>query len=500
MAALVSFYIQCHTAAMAFDGDVCDLYAAGRAPGMCEDLAHTCYPYERGTTVAVKSWHGQHCDDASDPMAKLVRKGGPAPTSVRYVAGLLRRCVGASGKSSKMLRDMICCNMLGGYAHSTVSADPQVHAALLAMDDATLTEHVIASKGTKDLHHMVAEYVCANTLANDALMWSVGPIAVRHAMSVARGSLRIYGKDTPPTPPSAFSAVMTLARALNVNAAVGVGSSGTRAVGLTAPRLADLTAAGFDEASARIVHRVFDATSNFTLKGMRTAMKALTPQHRDFLRDHVWRALQSCRLRSVPLCNAVHVAQRDAMERLKRPCAIYLPVCTTCATPRSPVLGMRSTRSSMGTSTELGSSVVHCNACGSASIVAVNMHGRQLTFLAKRFDKSANLNHVVALCCGCARATKYSVLHGIYPMCAACLARARLAMTSSTECVCGVDVPSTSAHWVTVSTRTGGLEVVHLCRQHAHFAPDRVVPKEALVRAVLSSRAPKASRASGARR
>jgi len=486
-AALVSFYIHCHTAAMGFDGTVHALFRANLHPAACENRAHNCYPFSRGNTVAVRAWHSEHCDDATDALAKLVRKGGPAPTSVRYVAGLLRRCARGAPATQTAVRDMICSSLLGGYAHSTWSADPECHAALLAMTTPQMAEHAIGNKGTKQLHHMVAEYVCANTLANDALVWSVGPIAARHAACVAEGMLRIYGKDTLPTPPSSYSTFMTLMRALNVNASVSTSSRRVVVHGMVAPTRAALEEVAATPAEIAAVNTCFDARSGFTLKAMRAHLKNVGPSVTRHCRAHVWAAIQACRVRSLPLCSAARAAQVAALVRWRGVEWSRMPLCMACCTPRVAVIGMRASRCALGTATCLLSDAVHCNACGSDEVIEVDMVGRRLGILAKRFDKApAEASHAIAICCSCGQLTSYTELFGIYPVCAPCLQRAKFDMAHGVKCLCGARPSDTALACVFVTTPTGGVDVVGLCARHVHLAPDHPVPRAALERAVAA--------------
>lgn len=486
-AAHISFYIQCHTPAMAFEGSVRELHALNKHPAASEHVAHNSYPFTRGSDVAVRAWHGEHCDDTTDALAKLVRKGGPAPTSVRYVAGLMRRCARVGGATAAALRDMICSNMLGGYAHSTASSDPQQHAALLSMTTVELAEYAIASKGTKQLHHMVAEYVCANTLANDALVWSVGHVAARHAMCVAEGTLRIYGKGTLPIAPSNYSMFMTLARALNVNAGVGAAKGAPSldaargARGLVAPRAAALMNHGATRADVATMHICFDARSNFTLKAMRAQIKTMSRPAVEFCRLHVWSALQACRVRSLPFGALVRDAQANALRRHRGVEWMTVPLCTACHTLRVAVAGMPVNKKSLGTATCLDTSAIHCNACSSDAVVPVDMVGRRLVILAKRFDKAQkHRSRAIAVCCGCGGLTTYTELFGIYPLCTDCGHRARRQMRTARRCVCGASVESPASTSVHVTTDTGGVEEAALCPKHAHLAPDAPVTLRAI--------------------
>ena len=483
LAAHVAFYIQCHVPAATFTGTVMQLHRDKRQPEASEGSAFNCYPFTRNHQHAARGWHAQHCDDATNPLSKLIRKGGPAPSSVRYVAGLLRRCATSTMETQLAVRDMVCAKMLGGYRHSSKTPNLDVHARTVVMSTHDLVDECVASTSNKQLHAMVSEYVCANTLDSPALAWSVGEVAAKHMDGVTRGCLRLYGKDTAPSQPTNFSVFMTMARALNVNTSIAANVACGNPKGMFAPSLATLDALGATQGDVRTVHECFSARNAYSLKTMRTRLKTLDKSLVAPLRHHVWHSMQSVRIQSVPM--AVHVMRRQAtvIAAQTQPYAHAMQLCTTCCTPRCAVIGLPRNKSSAGILTNLHGGATLCNNCQSPTIIVVHMLGRLVTILPRRFDRTpCNPTHI-AICCGCARLTTFTSSYGAYPLCDACKMAAQVAMCSPKSCLCGANV-GPNAPWTTVTNNDGTISVATLCKSHEHLLPDHAVPRDVLQNAV----------------
>lgn len=489
-AAHVAFYIQCHLPSMAKGLTVRNVYALRLDPESSEKCAHNSYPLNRGCGPAAKGWHAQHCDDATDALSKLVRKGGPAPTSVRYVGGLMKRCTAGNKSTQTIVRDMIASCMLGGYRHSTTTPTWERHKALLEQTTPEMVRHCLENKTNKQLHHMVAEYVSSNTLEHPALLWSVRKIAEAHASGVADGHLKIFGKHTANSLPTTYSIFVTMARALNVNGSVAPEpcehsevSGANKPRGLVAPTREQLTLVGATSAEMQAVRTCFSSDNSFSLKAMRMRLKKISPALRRFLREHVWVCMQSVRLQSVPFPRHVQQAQRDAAKITRASCSKYMQFCLSCHTPRSAVVGLKLNRSTAGTTVDLDTGTTICNKCKKASIVVIDMEGRLLTMLPQKYDKRETKSTSISICCSCSRQCVYKVPYGCFPMCEECLPRLTLAQFRRTHCLCGAAV-SASAVWTTATSMGGSIECIPLCRAHAHLAPDHVVSVQSLTREI----------------
>jgi len=486
LAANVCFYMQCHLPAMAPGMTVQQVYAANLDPESSELAANNSYPSNRGCAAAAKGWHAQHCDDATDALSKLVRKGGPAPSSVRYVGGLLKRCTLGSSETQTIVRDMIASCLLGGYRHSVHTPPWGMHKDLLALTTEQMVDRCLREKTNKQLHHMAAEYVSANTLEHPALLWSVRKVAEAHAHGVAGGHLKLFGKHTAHSLPTTYSIFVTMARALNVNGSIppprckhSAQTSASVRRGMVAPTQRQLQTIGASPEEIAAIKMCFSNDNSFSLKAMRMRLKGITPDVRAFLKEHVWTCTQSTRIQSVPFPEHVRLAQQKASAMAKSTCSKYLQFCLSCLTPRSAVLGLRLNRSTAGTTVNIETGQTVCNKCGESNVIVINMEGRLLTLLPQRFDKRGSTPVCIAVCCCCARQCVYTVPHGCYPVCNECLPRLRAAQVSNTSCLCGAAVgPNTM--WTIVTGIAGTTETVALCRAHAHLAPDHVVSLECL--------------------
>ena len=88
--ALIGFYIDCHMPAVNFKGSIQHLYMHNLAPEHSSDFPECTYPCNSFIKEAYKAWHCHTYHEVMDVSIKLMRKGGPSPSSVRYVSGLLQ--------------------------------------------------------------------------------------------------------------------------------------------------------------------------------------------------------------------------------------------------------------------------------------------------------------------------------------------------------------------------------------------------------------------------
>lgn len=480
----VSFYIHCHVAARTFSGTVHKLYLANSHPEAQSHAVMTCYPFSDDRNVVAAAWHSQPCDDGTNVLSKLVRKGGPCPTSVRYVAGLMKRCAASNDLAARAIKNMLCSRFLGGYKHSHVCADPSQHVKFVQMSIDQLLEYAISSSTTRQLHSIVSEYVCANSLLNTALMTSVGPLAARHARGVAAGTLRAFGRSTPPRESSTFSCFMTLAKALNVN------NSNRRAttmltddeialadswVGVMSPLplLASSGLATDSELSA--VKACAGNSRNHTLKSMRMLLKHVRNKPRQFMCRAMHSAIKKARLVVHTTSKQVQQAQEIALPRNARSCAAELPYCQSCCTFRATIAGAKMPRTRSGVSVDIVTGELRCNNCNATDLVHIDLVGRSVTLLGKSLDAETSVGPV-SICCRCAQPTVFKSPFGEYLLCASCKKQSDIEVYRPKACVvCGADSGSVASTWCEVLTPGGSIDMAWFCRDHSHMTPDRLV-------------------------
>lgn len=130
--AAVSFAIDCHVKLLL--SDVRSLHLACRQQ-LVPEFVHT-FPASLseslGVTVNLWSANGPYSN-----LRRLLRKGGPFPSSVRYVSSQLARCL-ADKMSQKTVATLLRMNMVGAYAHTKVIAPIATRMKVYAARDCDL--------------------------------------------------------------------------------------------------------------------------------------------------------------------------------------------------------------------------------------------------------------------------------------------------------------------------------------------------------------------------
>ncbi len=477
--ALAGFFMDAHVPAMRWRGTVRDLYAAGLAPEQASDRVVGCYPVSRHRHEAAKAWHSP----ASDPdiVAKLMKKGGPAPYSVRYVSGLLKRCA-ADPAAAPVVRCLVLSHFLGSYRHSTRCADPTVRLRMYEAATPDLVAEACAKSTTRELHGLITEFVAANTLANDALRQSLSHV---DRASIADPTRALFPARTTRihTQPIALSVFTTICKALNVHnntLAVAVESLGAapagdivdiamRSRGFRASR-ATLNLVGLTEGEAADVVACFTDRRYGTLKMMRLKLRGLSPPGLQRLCLFLWAVRQKLAVSVGALPERVRVMQKRALDRspcLPRECIVA--VCYVCATIRTPVAGIRVPKTRVGISVDITTSRLTCNACGYGHVAAVDMVGRTLTVGGGAPRRAGR----IVMCAGCGYLTAKTRTLGMYDLCEDCYGPARARVFSPPDCLCG-RAAAPHAQWLMARA---GADVVTWapCAHHAHLAVDTLV-------------------------
>ena len=172
--ALIGFYIDCHMPAVNFKGSIQHLYMHNLAPEHSSDFPECTYPCNSFIKEAYKAWHCHTYHEVMDVSIKLMRKGGPSPSSVRYVSGLLHRCSTKNSPTEKFMRNMFVTHILKNHKHCTNTADPATRRQVYNTSTQELCEKTCASLTTKQLHELLSCHVATCTTQNDALSASIG--------------------------------------------------------------------------------------------------------------------------------------------------------------------------------------------------------------------------------------------------------------------------------------------------------------------------------------
>ena len=482
VAAAAALYIQSHIPAASSDVSVRQLYLANKNPETYYVNTHTCFPFRTNLPLAEKAWHAQPHEDTGDVLAKLMRKGGPAPSSVRYVAGLVRRC---AHSNPKVLKDMICSHYLGGYYNSTTVAHPQQHIMLLNMTIDQLVNYAVATCTTRQLHYMVSEFVCANTNEHAALLWSVGTTAAQHVQNVARGTLRAFGRHTKLVKTSGFSCIMTLAKALNAfNATKSVHllsvseiTAASACVGMISPLpLMQNLEIGTEQEWEKI-QECTENPKHTSLKAMRLQLKKIHCKTRQFLTLCIFHCIKSMRVRVTPCSASVQRAQTAALTRANNSIDTTLSICTCCTTLRSAVLGAKTPKTRAGVSIDLGTATLYCNNCSkSEGIMQIVMAGRFVTLMDRHLDPARGVGPIT-VCCSCGFLTIVHKIIGEYPFCTKCADAITREHFKPRPCFCGAHGHT----WTHTQHASGAIVMDWVCKHHTHCIPDQIVSRDVLI-------------------
>lgn len=480
LAASVALYIQAHVGVATSDLGIQQIYRQKLNPEEWYTNSLVCYPSNRNLKAAEKAWHAMPCDDSHDVVAKLVRKGGPAPTSVRYVGGLMSRCISGNKQTQKTLRDMIGSHYLGGYRHSMIVPDPQMHIALLTMTAKQLLSYATSTSSTRQLHSIVSEFVCANTLEHSALTWSVGPMAANHIYNVARGTLRAFGRNTPPARASPCSTIITLSKALNTSNMVpdSQHSSDVARIAVATVSPASVMKKYRIGTSAEY-HALVECTQNSrhsSLKSMRAQLKQLSRGTKQFAAAFVANALQNLRLVVHTTSKNVKDMQIQAMAFNNRGSSQFVKFCAKCCTLRTNVGGAGITRTRGGVSVDIDSDILYCNNCKSTDIHHISMPGRMVTI---RHRAVVRGNHIgpIAICCMCADVVVVHRVVGEYPMCKGCSKTAISDIYKPSNCFCGSPCTNENLHCEVIHG-SGSVMLKWFCTQHTGLCPDRIIREQ----------------------
>lgn len=486
LAALVGHYMDCHMQALLADhGSVRRLYAEGCAPEQCSDRTVCCYPLCVHAPVAVKAWHSQLHHEVTDVAAKLLRKGGPTPSSVRYVSGLLRRCAADGSSTQSLVRCMILSHTLGNYRHSKTCAPRQARVAAYTRTVPVLCDELCSSMSTKELHAVLTEFVAATTLMHQALLKSVGltsgrsianPVAARFDGDVTRVH----------TVPLGYSVFSVMIKALNVHHTTMAASRGRLSAGVIArvlgaavnargfsTTLRELKWIGLSHVDATNVRRCFTQRKLGTLKMMRLTLRTMSQHSNHVLSLYLWAVRQV-------LSVSVGVLHRR-VERVQSILAhdaghtLTVVVCLVCASVKTAVNGIKTPKTKMGVAVDPLDGRVRCNSCGYGHIRHINMVGRSITV----GSLSRGGRRTIVSCASCSKLTCDHRTLGLYPLCKSCFPGARRLVYSPPKCFCERDA-ARGEHWCAARNQ-GDMVVFAMCERHRHLHLDSLVNADTLI-------------------
>lgn len=136
--------------------------------GLCPDNPLPAVNTLRGVERIVADLWGRCADHGS--LRRLLLKGGPFPTSVRYVSAQLSRTA-AQPDTALAVTKMLRLSLLGAYSHAKVIAPPRVRCVVLRKTGVELLAY-FGRNDNRTSHHyfyLVAEFVMAATRMSPSL-------------------------------------------------------------------------------------------------------------------------------------------------------------------------------------------------------------------------------------------------------------------------------------------------------------------------------------------
>jgi hypothetical protein len=488
--ALVGFYIDAHIPAMQCGRTMQGVYRDGIAPEHCSSFPVSCHPRTPYRDDVIKAWHSHQHNEAHCVRTKLMRKGGPAPLSVRYVSGLLLRCADDNMVTQPVVRAIILTHLLGNYKHSTKLIAPAKRMAYYNMSTPQLAKAVCTSLSTKNIHAMLTEFVCANTITNQPLLRSIGRLPPDSCFSDP--ATAHFGARTAKlhTIPVAYSVFNVMIKALNIHC-TSLSTARSKLPGAVIKVILDtamharvfrtsvreLLDMGIQPADVEHINACFTQRKCGTLKMMRQTLKKMTRDSRDRLSLYLWALRQKLSVSASTLHKRIARLQRKALDkrRVGSRFATIL-VCSVCSAPKTAhVEGIVTTKTKVGTSANMTTGELVCNACNYSYLTSYNMVGRALMI----GPLGKGPRSVVVVCCRCARLTASPRMLGMYPLCGDCHGESRQAVFSPPKCLCGR--AGKDVNW-NVAKQGNDVRTFRLCAAHERtMRLDRLVSADDII-------------------
>ena len=431
-------------------------------------------PQKPDPLFASRAWHSHYFHECVDLQTKLMRKGGPAPCSVRYVSGLLKRC--ATDKTCEPLARLIfLTHLLGNFRKSTLSLSPETRQRFYMMSTPELCSYLTSSLTTRQLHQILVNFVCSVTLEHSTLCSSIG---ADNTLACARSL-----ETQTPLPPSqkldSFALFSIMAKAVNIKRNNFRSMSRDRQAefesifdllmqtrgrkfGITHSQLRTL---GFTQKEIRVVGQCFSNVSRHTsLKSMRNKLRSLRPHILQKLTDIIWIQMQM-----MSVCVSALTRDRKGAEGgvgRKVPVQHDDAGVYHLRVPNNTVHGVNIPKTRVGTSMDHLTGRVTCGVCNLKSIIYINLIGNTIRIFKRRVYQ-----YTIICCSMCARITSRIKTVGIYPVCCECEPSLRQSIRDRTRCPCRRE----GVEHDLIAEKDGQHIVYSLCSVHSHLAPDTIV-------------------------
>lgn len=399
-----------------------------------------------------KVWDNTNACEGSN-LKRLLRKGGPFQSSVRYVQSQLKR--GLESKATRSCVATMCrLSFLGAYPHCKIIAPPSRRIDVYKTPDVEILSLCrpvppAAQVGSHTYFYMIAEYVSSASLASPSIWAHIKKdpkyTAFDDAVRVASDSIR-KGKKAPrissAVSPRVWVPKATVATFLKL-------VSVRKKLPVTTQKLLDpkLICKLYKSAVTSKVHCVSFLLENVvgsTLASKLAKCKTEAEQKHwltklpQKLRAMVQVYCHGLECRSnvqvLPLTEHVAKAQKAAILKSQGRSEYYVTICRSCGTFRNKGVISGVARASIGIKLNLpltSGDCYSCNGCGKSwGLCRVDLIGSALKIKAKVDADPV----IVRMCCGCGFPSESLEYSGLLSYCKTCSTKRKVAYTECYFC------------------------------------------------------------------
>jgi hypothetical protein len=429
--------------------DMFEAYSTGLAPEMCREYPVTL----RNNEALIKDiWNSSDSTSTSN-FKRLMRKGGPFQSSVRYVHSQLRR--GLTDPLTRKCIATICrLSLLGAYPHCKVIAPPERRLQVYTKPDVSIIDMFASSNAPASntcshrYFYIIAEYVSSASSASPSI-WShvkqdtrytAFDLVVRDAADLIRRHKkppRVSLAAAPRTwTPAATMATMLQSVQLRKKlAAVSAGTISTADISriyrntILAPVVS--VAASLEPLVGARSARDFAACKRET--DQKKWFAKLTATQKVKVQVFCHGLVTRAAVVACPLSIAVKAAQQSIVARTKQT-ATHVTVCRACGTFRNKGLMSGTSRSTIGMQVTLPAvdqNSFRCNGCKhSWGLCRVDLVGNAL-YTRPKLDAPKRW---IYLCASCGFPSESCSFDGILPTCSKCKLRVQTTTTTCFAC------------------------------------------------------------------
>ena len=106
-----------------------------------------------------------------NPMAhrKIIAKGLPRPSSIRYIATALKRSILTEPEHHQAVVEIAILFILGAYKHAQIIAPPETRLEVYKKNNHKFLYGILSTFNARELHHIISEHIIGSTKRNPEL-------------------------------------------------------------------------------------------------------------------------------------------------------------------------------------------------------------------------------------------------------------------------------------------------------------------------------------------